>query len=80
MPTAKSISFKKLDGLNKTNIFGVGFHYYFTVYLNTYVSQFSWKLEVFWTIFFDDGEKFRLKSISAKSSRSVKKLAYRNQF
>ena len=63
MPTAKSISFKKMD-LTKQIFWGEGFHYYFTVYLNTYISQFHGNWNSFGSIF-DDGEKFRLKSVAA---------------
>ena len=70
MPTAKSISFKKMD-LTK-QFFCEGFHYYFNVYLNTYVSQFHGNWNSFGPIF-DDGEKLRLKSVAAKSSRFSEK-------
>ena len=72
MPTAKSISFKKMD-LTK-HFFGEGFHYYFTVYLNTYVTQFHGNWNSFGPIF-DDGEKFRLKSVAAKSSRFFEEIS-----
>ena len=73
MPTAKSTSFKKMD-LTKHFFFGEGFHYYFTVYLNTYVSQFHENWNSFGPIF-DDGVKFRLKSVAAKSSRFSEEIS-----
>ena len=73
MPTANSISFKKMY-LTKHFFFCEGFHYYFIVYINTYVSQFHGNWNSFGPIF-DDGEKFRLKSVAAKSSRFSEEIS-----